>query len=256
MALLGAGYVIANLAAPSFDPGNPRLLIKSGDSTAKSLSTAPPDSTPVSVAEAPPPAAANVSEGKTTGLTPPPAPRQRTTVSKPIVDSTAAKVLPPSPNVIQPGSLATTPATKAETSVSPPFDSSALRAAVNTVPLATPARPPAIVAPAVDEQAEVRSLILAFARALAASDLAAARRLYPGMPNEQREGFEALWKQGTLTPRWTVSDISVDGNSATARIQGTNVVTLRRGPASEQPVALRARLERRGAEWRLVSLIN
>jgi hypothetical protein len=107
-----------------------------------------------------------------------------------------------------------------------------------------------------DERAEIRTLILSFARALAASDLAAARRLYPGMPNEQREGFEALWTQGTLTPRWTVSDIFVDGGVATARIHGTNVITLRRGPPSEQPVALRARMERRAGEWRLVALIN
>jgi hypothetical protein len=43
---------------------------------------------------------------------------------------------------------------------------------------------------------------------------------------------------------------------ATARVQGTNVVTTRRGQTSTVPVSLRARLERRGTEWRLVALIN
>jgi len=48
----------------------------------------------------------------------------------------------------------------------------------------------------------------------------------------------------------------VDGNVATARIRGTNVVKPTRGASSELAVDLRARLERRGSEWRLVSLIN
>jgi hypothetical protein len=136
-------------------------------------------------------------------------------------------------------------------------DSPVIRAQVNPVPITTPPRPPTVAAPAVDEQAEVRALILSFARALGASDLAAARRLYPGMPRDQLEGFQALWKDGvTMTPRWTISDIIVTGNVATARIRGTNVVNVPRAPASEVPVDLRARLERRGAEWRLVALIN
>jgi hypothetical protein len=127
---------------------------------------------------------------------------------------------------------------------------------VNPVPITTPPRPSSVAPPAVDEQAAVRALIVAFARALGASDLATARRLYPSMPNEQRQGFEALWRGGaTLTPRWTISDIVVDGNVATARIRGTNAVN-QRGTPSEVPVDLRARLERRGGEWRLVALVN
>jgi hypothetical protein len=81
--------------------------------------------------------------------------------------------------------------------------------------------------------------------------------LYPSMPADQRQGFEALWRDGgTMTPRWTVSDIVVDGTTATARVRGSNLVTLRRGAPSEVPVALRARLERRNGEWRLTALIN
>lgn len=103
----------------------------------------------------------------------------------------------------------------------------------------------------------MRSVIQAFARALAGADMAAARSLYPTMPDEQREGFEALWKSGgTMTPRWTVSDIVIDGTVATARIRGSNAVTGQRGAPGDVPVALRARLERRGAEWRIVALVN
>jgi ketosteroid isomerase-like protein len=132
-----------------------------------------------------------------------------------------------------------------------------LRAPVGSVPITTPAQPPNVVAPPVDEHADVRAVINTFARALAARDLATARRVYPAMPNEQREGFEALWKDGgSLTPRWTISDIVVVGNVATARIRGSNAITQRRGPPSEVTVDLRARLERRGSEWRLVALVN
>jgi hypothetical protein len=106
-------------------------------------------------------------------------------------------------------------------------------------------------------EAEVSATILAYARALADADLAAARRLYPGMPADQRQGLEALWNEGgSMVPRWTISDINVDGNVATARVTGTNVVRTRRSPDSEVPVSLRARLERRGTEWRLLALVN
>jgi len=76
------------------------------------------------------------------------------------------------------------------------------------------------------------------------------------MPTDQREGLEGLWREGgTMTPNWTVSNVVIDGDVATARVQGTNVVRMR-GQNSTVPVSLRARLERRGGEWRLVALIN
>jgi serine/threonine protein kinase len=129
-------------------------------------------------------------------------------------------------------------------------------------PVISGAPPPTINAPppstrAVAPEAEVSATILAYARALADADLAAARRLYPGMPADQRQGLEALWNEGgSMVPRWTISDINVDGNVATARVTGTNVVRTRRSPDSEVPVSLRARLERRGTEWRLLALVN
>jgi hypothetical protein len=120
----------------------------------------------------------------------------------------------------------------------------------------TPKTPPSSV-PAVDPAREVTTVIQSYARALAASDLASARRIYAAMPTDQREGLEALWREGgTMTPNWSVTDIAITGDVATARVRGSNVVTTRRGEKSTVPVSLRARLERRGAEWRLVALVN
>jgi hypothetical protein len=104
---------------------------------------------------------------------------------------------------------------------------------------------------------EIVGLILAYARALDAGNLAEARRLYPGMTAEQRQGLEAFWSGGgRMQTRWTVSDVVLSEGSATARVSGTNLVSAPRERTSEQRVSLRARLERRGGEWRLVALVN
>jgi hypothetical protein len=107
-----------------------------------------------------------------------------------------------------------------------------------------------------DAKAQVSATILGYARALEAADLAQARRLYPEMPPDQRQGLEAFWKAGgTMRPVWSVSDVVVNGDTATARVEGSTSVHTREG-TSQQRVSLRARLERRGTEWRLVALVN
>jgi len=143
---------------------------------------------------------------------------------------------------------------KAETTRSlPPVEPPPVSAA-STSPQTPPSSVPR---PTVDPATEVTAVIQSYARALAGSDLALARRVYAGMPADQREGLEALWREGgTMTPSWSVTDIAITGDAATARVRGSNVVTTRRGQTSTVPVSLRARLERRGGEWRLVALVN
>jgi serine/threonine-protein kinase len=107
-----------------------------------------------------------------------------------------------------------------------------------------------------DAKAPISATILGYARALEAGDLAQARRLYPGMPADQQQGLEAFWKAGgTMRPVWSVSDVQVNGDTATARVEGSTSVRTHEG-TSQQRVSLRARLERRGSEWRLVALVN
>jgi serine/threonine protein kinase len=120
--------------------------------------------------------------------------------------------------------------------------------------------PPAssIARPTATPAEEVTAVILSYAQALAASDMAAARRIYTGMPNDQRQGLEALWRAGgAMNPSWTVSNIVINGDVATAIVRGSNAVVAGRGVTpSTVPVSLRARLERRNNEWRLVALVN
>jgi hypothetical protein len=83
------------------------------------------------------------------------------------------------------------------------------------------------------------------------------RRIYPAIPVSQAQGLDAFWRAGgTMQTRWTVSDIVVSGDEATARIEGTNQVTVPRERPSEQRVSWRARLQRRNGTWQLVSLVN
>ena len=121
-----------------------------------------------------------------------------------------------------------------------------------------PAASPTVSRPATTPAEDITGVIQSYARALAAGDLAAARRIYPGMPNDQRQGLEALWRVGgTMNPTWTVSNIDINGDVATANVRGSNVVVPGRNLTPQQvPVSLRARFERRNNEWRLVALIN
>jgi hypothetical protein len=252
MALLGAGYLLARFGAPDVAIDTPSVVSQTEAGAAKDPvradSTLPPPAQREVPSQSPP--ANLVREPDRTSTSP-----QRSATkedSKVSTEAPASKTTPQPalPNAAAPGSVGVLRTPAADSVAQLPTSPT-----VRTVPLPDASRPPTVAAPTVDEQAQVRGLILAFARAIGASDLATMRRLYPGMPNEQREGYVALWREGTLTPRWTISDIVVDDSVATARVQGTNVV-MRRGAVSEVPVSLRARLERRGGEWRLVALVN
>jgi len=96
---------------------------------------------------------------------------------------------------------------------------------------------------------------MTYARALDAGDLAAVRRAFPALPDDQRQGLEAFWKAGgKMQTRWSIGGVAIDGDVATARVSGSNQVSAPRQRDSEQPVALRARLERQSGIWRLVRL--
>jgi hypothetical protein len=77
------------------------------------------------------------------------------------------------------------------------------------------------------------------------------------MPAEQRQGLEAFYRDGgSLQPEWTVTDVVINGATATLRIQGVNRVRTARTRPTVQQVSLRARLERGAGGWRLVALVN
>jgi serine/threonine-protein kinase len=108
-----------------------------------------------------------------------------------------------------------------------------------------------------DDRVDVEALIQRYARALQSGDLAQALRLFPAMPADLRQGLQSFYGSGgAMEPRWAVSDVTLAGNTATARISGSNLVRTTRGGRSEERVNLRARLERTAAGWKLTALVN
>ena len=123
-------------------------------------------------------------------------------------------------------------------------------------PEVTPPAPSAPVLPT-DERVEVESVIQSYARALQSGDLTQALRLFPSMPADLRQGLQSFYGSGgAMEPRWAVSEVTLAGTTATARISGSNLVRTTRGGRSEERVNLRARLERTAAGWRLTALVN
>jgi serine/threonine protein kinase len=237
------------------------------DSRTQGATTTPEVSAPPTV----------VGESTRAPVTPPPP--DSTLVPKDLAKSTAPtqrRVEPPpparnpAPVTVAPSSAAKQDSTRAPVVQRPESSGTPIRQKAETTrtlpPIAPPAvtssttpnQPPApITRPAPTAAEEVTAVIQSYSRALASSDMAAARRIYQSMPDDQRQGLEALWRDGgRMSPNWSVTNIVIDGDAATARVQGNNVVTSSRGITQTVPVSLRARLERRGGEWRLVALVN
>lgn len=206
-----------------------------------------PDSNVV-VSPAPPPAEPQPEQRGLLPSTPPPAPAPTGQTRR--AAGTVGPVTPPPP----PPPLASVPS-----------------AAPSPAPAPAPSPPPPPPPPAPErpsaeslaaarftaDSVAVTGAIQAYARALEAGDLAAARRAFPALPDDQRQGLEAFWKAGgTMRTRWSISGISIDGDVATARVSGSNLVSTPRQRDSEQAVALRARLERQSGAWRLTRLGN
>ncbi len=248
--LVGAGFVAAQMmAGKSASPEGAPASSPAVTPVAESITPPPPrvDSTPRTSV---PDAAPRVTARQPQALPADVGARKNATESRPN---------PPAP---EPGRG--TPQ-RAESTAAPPLqkgESTASLPVVAPPPVsasaANPQTPPSVSRTVTDPAVEVTAVIQSYARALGAADLAAARRIYPGMPNDQREGLEAMWRAGgAMQPAWSVTDLVITGDVATARVTGNSVVVTGRGQTpSRVPVSLRARLERRNNEWRLVALIN
>ncbi len=124
------------------------------------------------------------------------------------------------------------------------------------------AAPPAASAPApatvtVDERPSVELVLREYARALSAGDLEAAVAVYPGMPNQIRDGVRDLVKKKFSydTSRWRYLDIVTTGGTATAQLGGTTVLKDSKGKkVSEEPFPRKASLSKGAGGWKLVSI--
>ena len=100
----------------------------------------------------------------------------------------------------------------------------------------------------------VELALRAYSAALDAGSAPRARRAFPGMPDAQLTNLESFFGSGgRMQTEWKVSDITVDGDQATARVRGTTRTTPGGGNPALDTVDVRAGLERVTDGWRLRS---
>jgi ketosteroid isomerase-like protein len=103
--------------------------------------------------------------------------------------------------------------------------------------------------------AEITAAVADYARAIEARDIAALRRVYPGMTPSQQSAFEDFFRSvRTLRAGFTTSNLQVDGNTAEARLSGTYDFVTGSGQTEHQPLTLQATLKRESSGWRFVSI--
>lgn len=245
--LLAAGAVVALGATILWSRDSPETPSVGGprpDSAAKVSIVAPAPAPTAPLPVAPPPAVPGAR-----------APGERltrtagTTVIAPSAPTAAVQV-PPTATIQQPDSSALTPA------------ESVLAGAVPRVkpvdpPAAAPRVPESQIVGLVSERTAIETAVHSYSRALSAGDLDAALRVYPGLSGKERETYEGFWKSGgTMRAQWSVSDLQISGNTATARVTGTTEFRAPGGRPDAQRVGLQARFERRVTGWIIVSLAN
>ena len=235
--------VLAGLAAAAGLVITTYLLSRPAQNPTPVVSSMTPAAVP---APLPPPPEAKAPPSPTSTPAPPrahaPAPATRLAATKP------AESTPTQPPPIE---------TKAPEPRQPVDSAIVLR----TVPAAASptvlAPAPASAPTAIDPRIEVEAVLRRYGEALASGDVARLKRAYPGITAAQQDGLAAFYAAGgRLEPEWTFEDVMVTGDTATARIVGINRVTASRTRATQQPVNLRARLERQSGVWRLTSVAN
>jgi eukaryotic-like serine/threonine-protein kinase len=123
---------------------------------------------------------------------------------------------------------------------------------VQQAPVSAPPTPPA---PTAATAADLAPVFDAYARAIESRDIAAIRRVYPGLTAEQERGFEQFFQAARkINVTFRVANVESTAAAADARLNGTYEYESSSGKIERQPVSFAASLRREGGEWRLVSL--
>jgi hypothetical protein len=115
---------------------------------------------------------------------------------------------------------------------------------------ATPPPPP------VDQKPQIRDALAAFGRAFEAQDTARLRRVFPDMPRDLAQAWQALFdKARDVRADLPPADIQVSGDQAEARVNGTlSYVEEGSGSRKSTPLRFTAELTKRGSAWIITSV--
>ena len=118
-----------------------------------------------------------------------------------------------------------------------------------------PAAAPRNAATAADKRG-VEQAIAAYAAALESRSAVEVRRVFPGLSEAQHAYLASLFGAGgRMQPRWKTSDISIRGDTGTARVRGTTRVMAGGGNPYDETVDARVTLERIDGEWRIRNFV-
>ena len=155
--------------------------------------------------------------------------------------------------------------------VTPPVTQAALQnaqtqqpAVTTQAPAITPQKPPpsppqeaapAPAAPGPPTAADIAPTVEAYARAIESRDIAAIRRVYPGLTSDQQRGFEQFFQSArNINVTFRVANVDGAVSSAEARLVGTYEYVSSAGRTERQPVSFAATLRHDSSGWRLISV--
>jgi hypothetical protein len=98
----------------------------------------------------------------------------------------------------------------------------------------------------------VTTIVNAYARAIGARDLAALKRVYPGMTTSQESAWQSFFSSvRSMTVSLEIDSFSIAGDSAVARVTGAYEFVTRAGRNERQPASFAASFQKDGERWRL-----
>ncbi|HET8623005.1 MAG TPA: nuclear transport factor 2 family protein [Gemmatimonadales bacterium] len=98
----------------------------------------------------------------------------------------------------------------------------------------------------------MENAIAQYAAALESRSAAEVRRVFPALPEAQHTYLASLFGAGgQMRPQWKTSDVSVRGDTGTARVRGTTRVISGGGNPYDETVDARVTLVRTDGEWRI-----
>ncbi|HYL28850.1 MAG TPA: protein kinase [Gemmatimonadales bacterium] len=196
-----------------------------------------------------PPAPKAGAPKKSPGGKPAPAAKEKSPLAAP--ESAVASAPAPVPVNTEPSAESANPAPAAPTRPSdavPGVSGAAALLGAGGAPSAVRSGPTAA------DRKGVEAAIRGYAAALDGGSAARAQRAFPAMPSAQQTYLESFFGAGgRMRTDWKVSDVSVEGARATARVRGTTRTTPGGGNPSLEQVDTRVTLERATDGWALKS---
>ncbi len=132
-----------------------------------------------------------------------------------------------------------------------------------TLPAATPAPRPETLAAVVprpsvaqDARPAIEAIIGEYARAIASRDVAAVRRVYPGLTAPQQRAWEQFFQSTEqIQANLSIASMEQSGSSADVAVTGSFDYLLRGSDRREhRPVFFRSTFRREGDAWRMVTV--